>query len=62
MISSLEIFDYPNSQAFEIYTTLAKKGSYNPYIQTVKSLGLSSPFISNFNFTSLINDFNTILD
>ena len=62
MVSSLEIFNYPGTRAFEIYTTLAKKGSYNPYIQTLQSLGLNSPFTNNYSFTTLVNKFNGILN
>ena len=62
MVSSLEIFNHSETRAFEIYTTLAKKGSYNPYIKTLQSLELNSPFVNSYNFTPLVNEFSAILD
>ena len=62
MFSSLEIFNKVEIIAFETYTTLAKLGSYNPYIKTIQSLGLNSPFTTNYNFTALVDKLNSILD
>ena len=62
MFSSLEIFTKGENTAFDIYTTLTKLGSYNPYIKTIQALGLNSPFSANYDYTKLVNKFNSILD
>ena len=58
IISSLELWSLPKEQAKETYNNLAKLGSYNEYIKTLISNGLSSPF----NNIYLLEKLNSKLD